>query len=80
MGFIIKVSLYRNTKNNGWTNEVLRVHIGLECPGKAYLKVEDEVIEWEDGKLFVFDDTKLHEAHNSASKERVVFLLDFYRE
>ena len=63
----------------GYNNKVLRSHLGLDCPKDAYLKVEDRVQCWENGEMFVFDDTKIHEACNNSDETRVIFILDFYK-
>ena len=63
----------------GYTDEVLRSHLGLVCPPQAWLKVADEVYCWESGKVVVFDDTQMHSAGNDASSDRVVLIVDFIR-
>lgn len=64
----------------GYTDAVLRCHLGLVVPeGDCALKVEDTVYRWEEGKAFVFDDTLLHSAWNRTNHDRYVLLLDFYK-
>ena len=46
---------------------------------KCFLRVEDTVCNWEEGKLIVFDDTYRHEVQNNTDEERVVLLLHFDR-
>lgn len=65
--------------HTGYTEEVLRVHLGLVCPRGAWIKVGDEKSEWQEGKVFVFDDTILHEAQNNSDTPRVILLLDFIK-
>jgi beta-hydroxylase len=80
----------------GYTQEVLRCHLGLVVPKPlpAYdrratgsliadtcgLRVGDQFFHWEPGKAFVFDDTIEHEAYNYGDRTRFVLLIDFKKE
>ena len=66
--------------HTGYPEGLLRCHLGVIVPGQCALKVGGEVMEWEEGKCFVFDDTVLHEAWNKSDQRRVVLLLDFKAE
>lgn len=63
----------------GFTNDVLRCHLGLIVPGNCQIRVGTEARAWEEGKVFVFDDTYEHEAWNHSDKERLILLLDFMK-
>lgn len=66
----------------GFTDKVLRSHLGLICPQgptPPWLKVGDDTTGWRDGEMFVFNDTLLHSAENPTDKQRVVLILDFYK-
>ena len=66
--------------HKGYTDKVLRCHLGLVVPeGDCALRVEDTIYKWEEGKAFVFDDRLLHEAWNYTDSDRYVLLLDFYK-
>lgn len=69
-----KTTIYPHT---GYTGEVLRSHLGLICPKGAYLEVDGERVEWEQGKMFVFDDMITHNAYNGSDEERVILMVDF---
>ncbi len=61
---------------------LLRGQLALRVPAereKCFLRVEDTVCHWEEGKLLVFDDTYRHEVQNNTEEERVVLLLHFER-
>ena len=64
----------------GYTSEVLRGHLALYSNPDAALKVGDEIRNWNEGEVFVFDDTTLHSAWNRGDVNRVVLLFDFYKE
>lgn len=67
--------------HKGFTDKVLRCHLGLVIPeGDCALKVEDTIYRWQEGKAFIFDDRLLHEAWNRTSLPRYVFILDFLKE
>lgn len=66
--------------HKGYTDTVLRCHLGLIVPeGDCALKVEETLYHWQEGKAFVFDDTLLHEAWNYTDDNRYVLLIDIYR-
>jgi beta-hydroxylase len=64
----------------GYTNEVLRCHLGLVAPEDCGIRVSNETRTWHPGSCFVFDDTNLHEAWNRGKSTRVILLLDFKRD
>jgi ornithine lipid ester-linked acyl 2-hydroxylase len=63
----------------GYTNTVLRCHLGLIVPVGCALRVGTETRPWQEGKCFIFDDTVEHEAWHHGSSPRIVLLLDFKR-
>lgn len=64
----------------GYTDEVLRCHVGLVTPDKCGIRVGNEIKSWQPGSCFVFDDTQEHEAWNRGDSTRVVLLFDFKRD
>jgi aspartyl/asparaginyl beta-hydroxylase (cupin superfamily) len=64
----------------GYTNEVLRCHLGLKPARDCAIRVGTEIRQWTPGSCFVFDDTIEHEAWNRGDETRVVLLLDFKRD
>jgi beta-hydroxylase len=78
-GFSILEPKTRIYPHTGYTGDVYRSHLGLICPKGAYLEVEGERIEWEQGKMFAFDDMKTHNAYNGSDEERVILMVDFER-
>ena len=66
--------------HKGYTDAVLRCHLGLVIPeGDCALKVEEIVYNWKEGKAFIFNDRLLHEAWNYTDSDRYVLLLDLYK-
>jgi beta-hydroxylase len=64
-------------KHIGYTDKVLRCHLGISVPdGDCALKVGNDIIHWENGKAFIFDDTIEHGAWNLTTQKRVVMLVD----
>lgn len=78
-GFSILEPKTRIYPHTGYTGEVLRSHLGLITPKGAWIEVAGEKVEWEAGKMFVFDDTVTHNAYNGSDEERVILMLDFYK-
>lgn len=61
---------------------IIRSHLGLIIPGEpgeCVMRIEKEYINWQQGKVVVFDDTYEHEVWNNTSETRVVLLVDVIR-
>ena len=61
---------------------VIRSHLGLIIPGhvgECLMRIENENIYWQEGKVVVFDDTFEHEVWNNTGETRVVLLIDVIR-
>ena len=66
--------------HEGYTSDVVRLHIGLRVPdGDCALVVGGEARRWYAGGYLFFDDTIEHSAHNRTDGERMVLLLDLDR-
>lgn len=61
----------------GYTQSVIRCHLGLTVPDNCAIRVGTETKSWQEGKCLVFEDTVEHEAWNHGSFTRIVLLLDF---
>lgn len=73
---------YEIPPHRGVSKTILRGHLGLIVPKDAKsctMRVEDKICVWEQGKLFVFDDTYQHEVRNDTDDDRVILLFDFDR-
>ena len=64
----------------GYTDKVLRCHLGLIVPLVCELRVGDETRRWEENRCLIFDDTLEHEAWNRSERSRIVLLLDFLKD
>ncbi len=61
---------------------IIRSHLGLLIPGRmgdCIMRIQNEKVHWQEGKVVVFDDTYDHEVWNNADKIRVVLLVDVVR-
>lgn len=65
--------------HKGYSEEVLRSHLGLICPQPSWIEVAGERHHWNAGQVIVFDDTQLHSACNDADHARVVLIADFFK-
>ena len=64
----------------GYTDDVLRLHIGLSCPARnCAIQVGDQVRSWRNGEVLLFDDTIEHSAWNRADRDRVILLVDLVK-
>jgi aspartyl/asparaginyl beta-hydroxylase (cupin superfamily) len=65
--------------HTGMLNARLICHLPLIVPHGCGFRVGNEVREWEEGKLLIFDDTMEHEAWNDSDEDRVVLIFDIWR-
>lgn len=63
--------------HKGIDHTVLRCHLGLLVPPGCTLQVHGVQRKWEDGSVFLFDDTYAHEVWSDADQHRVVMIMDF---
>ena len=69
----------RIAPHSGMFNTRLICHLPLIVPPRCGFRVGNEVREWEEGKLLIFDDTIEHEAWNESDQDRVVLIFDIWR-
>lgn len=80
--FSILAPHYHIPPHRGPTRAFIRCHLALQVPRereKCWIRVDDQVCHWEEGKCLVFDDTYEHEVLNDTDEWRVVLFLDFNR-
>jgi aspartyl/asparaginyl beta-hydroxylase (cupin superfamily)/Tfp pilus assembly protein PilF len=65
--------------HTGMFNTRLVCHLPLLVPPRCGFRVGNEVREWQEGKLLIFDDTIEHEAWNESDQDRVVLIFDIWR-
>jgi aspartyl/asparaginyl beta-hydroxylase (cupin superfamily) len=54
-------------------------HLPLVVPPDCGFRVGDRTIEWQEGKVIIFDDTVQHEAWNNSDRNRLVLIFDIWR-
>jgi aspartyl/asparaginyl beta-hydroxylase (cupin superfamily) len=69
----------RIAPHTGMFNTRLICHLPLIVPSGCRFRVGNEVREWEEGKLLIFDDTIEHEAWNDSAEDRIVLIFDIWR-
>ena len=69
----------------GPTNLKLRAHLGLKIPktevkNNSYIRVADQILYWEEGKMIIFDDSFEHEVwhFNENDEFRIILYMDFW--
>lgn len=65
--------------HTGTHNTRLICHLPLIVPPECGFRVGNQVREWEEGKLLIFDDTVEHEAWNNSGEDRVVLIFGIWR-
>ena len=65
--------------HRGVTNSRAVLHFALQTPAECRLNLCDiGELQWQQGKVFAFDDTYLHEAWNRSQQQRIVLLADIW--
>lgn len=64
--------------HHGWTNDYMRIHLGLICDTNCKITVGEEVRTWEEGSLLAFKDGGpfLHSVHHTGETERIILSVD----
>lgn len=65
--------------HHGYTNKILRGHLGLRVNDNCGIMSRGVTMQWQEGKAFVFDDSELHSAWNRGNTTRVILIFDFRR-
>jgi aspartyl/asparaginyl beta-hydroxylase (cupin superfamily) len=65
--------------HRGVTNTRLTCHLPLIVPPGCGFRVGNEVREWREGEVLIFDDSIEHEAWNEGDADRVVLIFDIER-
>jgi beta-hydroxylase len=66
--------------HRGFSDQHLRIHLGLKTDGAAWIRVGNQVQHWEEKKVIVINDWEEHEVSNTSSDPRVIFLFDIKRK
>lgn len=69
--------------HKGPNNCILRYHLGIITPQKkeeCYMTIDNNKVNWEEGKDMLFDDTYEHYVENNTDEQRVVLFLDIQKK
>ncbi|XP_042228777.1 aspartyl/asparaginyl beta-hydroxylase-like [Homarus americanus] len=64
--------------HTGPTNCRLRAHLGLVVPDGLRLRVGNEFTTWQEGKIFIFDDSWEHEVWHEGDSPRLILIVDVW--
>ena len=67
------------TPHTGLMNTRLICHLPLITPPGCQLRVGNQVREWRNGEMLIFDDSIEHEARNPTNADRIILLFDIWR-
>ncbi|MFT5484408.1 MAG: aspartyl/asparaginyl beta-hydroxylase (cupin superfamily) [Halieaceae bacterium] len=62
----------------GLSNHSLTVHLPINVPENCWIIVKGKKHFWQEGEVYLFDDTFLHEAINNSTDERVVLIFSVW--
>jgi len=74
---------YHIVPHRGPSRAMVRVHLGLivpkNQPEKLWIRVDNQRLHWEEGKVIIFDDFYEHEVRNDTDELRAVLFIDVDR-
>jgi hypothetical protein len=64
--------------HRGWTDDFMRIHLGLVCDSECKITVGEETKTWEEGKIIAFKDggEYLHSVKHLGKTERIILSMD----
>jgi beta-hydroxylase len=64
--------------HHGWTDDFMRVHLGIVCDPECKITVGEETKTWEEGKILAFKDggPHHHSVKHEGKNERIVLSVD----
>lgn len=65
--------------HTGMLNVRYICHLPLIVPPNCYLRVGEQTMQWQEGKILAFDDTVEHEARNSSGQDRLVLIFEIWK-
>ncbi|HVF37337.1 MAG TPA: aspartyl/asparaginyl beta-hydroxylase domain-containing protein [Sphingomicrobium sp.] len=69
----------RIKSHHGRMNTRLVCHLPLVVPDDCGIRVGNELVSWQEGKLLIFNDAIEHEAWNNSDQDRIVLIFDVWR-
>lgn len=66
--------------HTGFTDDVIRFHLGLVCPQNVGICIDGIDHSWEEGHWLIFNDRATHSVWNRGAEKRYVLIADFYRK
>ena len=57
--------------------DLQRLHLGVSVPAGSEMIVGGKKVEWEEGRVVMFDRSQIHSVTNDSDRARVVLLCDF---
>lgn len=64
--------------HTGPTNCRLRAHLGLVIPSDVGIRIGEQMLKWEEGKIMLFDDSWEHEVWHNGTSNRLVLIVDVW--
>jgi len=62
----------------GPKNGTLRVHLCIEDSPHTYIRIGEEIIDWQEGKVIIFDDSFEHQVAHRGDRPRTVLFFDVW--
>ncbi len=61
-----------------WLRDCHRIHIPIKTNSNVFYIIEDEAINWEKGKIYEFDNMRIHGVQNKSNEERIHMMFNLY--
>lgn len=66
--------------HHDFNHDILRCHIPIIIPnGNVAIKINNDIVKWDNDKYFIFDDTYDHQAWNYTKNKRIVLIIDILK-
>ena len=66
------------TPHTGFSNDRVRIHLGLIVPDNCFLTVGDDVVQWKEGETIAFSDSFIHSVQNKSDENRYILIVDVW--
>ena len=62
----------------GFSNDRVRIHLGLIVPENCFIEIAGQRMHWNEGEVFAFSDAFVHSAQNNSNQNRYILICDVW--
>lgn len=72
-----EVGMHRDT--GGFLEDCHRIHIPIKTNSEVFYVIENKRYNWEKGKIYEFDNTRVHGVLNESNEDRIHLMFNLYK-